>query len=103
MITDEVFAALSDGTRRDLLLELGGGPRRAGDLAEPFDISRPAISRHLRVLREAGLISSEQRGREHWYRLEPGALEPASEWMDHAAAIWPDALSALKRYVESSK
>lgn len=72
------FAALADPVRRALLLALVPGPARVADLAAAHPISRPAVSKHLRVLTEAGLASVEDRGRERHYALEPGGLAPVS-------------------------
>ena len=73
------FAALADPVRRALLRQLAGGPARVVDLAAEHPISRPAVSRHLRVLGEAGLVAGDDRGRERHYRLRSGGLEPVAE------------------------
>jgi DNA-binding transcriptional ArsR family regulator len=75
----DVFTALADPIRRDLLQRLKGGPARVVDLSADHDVSRPAISRHLRILSEAGLVSAQDRGRERHYRLERAALTPVVE------------------------
>ena len=72
----DVFAALADPVRRDLLVRLAAGPARVVDLAAAHPISRPAISRHLRVLTDAGLATAQDRGRERHYELRPEALTP---------------------------
>lgn len=72
----DCFTALADDVRRALLLRLAGGPARVVDLAADHAISRPAISRHLRVLGQAGLVSVEERGRERHYTLDPAGLVP---------------------------
>jgi DNA-binding transcriptional ArsR family regulator len=89
---DAVASALADRTRREILRMLRGAPQNAGAIARAFDVSRPAVSRHLRVLREAGLVVDEPQGRERVYRLELEPLtaleafvaelrrDPASEW-----------------------
>lgn len=78
----DVFGALADVVRRDLVLRLArGGPARVVDLAAVHPISRPAISRHLRVLEEAGLCAAEDRGRERHYRFEPAGLAPVRSWL----------------------
>ncbi len=74
----DVYAALADPVRRDLLRRLARGPARVVDLSADHPISRPAISRHLRVLSEAGLVSAQDRGRERHYALEPGGLRPVA-------------------------
>ena len=96
----DVFGALADEVRRDLVLRLArGGPARVVDLAAVHPISRPAISRHLRVLQEAGLCSAEDRGRERHYRFEPAGLAPARRLLDALAAegapVTATALDAL--------
>ncbi|GAA1014061.1 metalloregulator ArsR/SmtB family transcription factor [Nocardiopsis tropica] len=78
-----VYSAIADPVRREVLLLLRSGPRTAGQIAASFDISRPAVSRHLRVLREAHLIEAErgQDGRERAYALRPSALREVEEWI----------------------
>jgi DNA-binding transcriptional ArsR family regulator len=86
----DVFGALADEVRRDLVLRLArGGPARVVDLAAVHPISRPAISRHLRVLQEAGLCSAEDRGRERHYRVEPTGLAPLRSFLATASAEPP--------------
>ena len=97
------FEALADPTRRgvlDLLRERGVAT--AGEIAEAFpQISRPAVSRHLRVLRESGVLMAEQRGREWWYRIDAAALASNyREFFERFAPMWEDALGRLKRQVE---
>jgi len=75
----DVYAALADPVRRDLLRRLTAGPARVVDLAAAHPISRPAVSRHLRVLGQAGLVSAEDRGRERHYALRPDALRPVAD------------------------
>jgi DNA-binding transcriptional ArsR family regulator len=98
---DAVFFALADGTRRQLLARLRGEPHTAGALAEGFALSRPAVSRHLAVLRGAALVREEKRGRERVYRLEPARLAEASAWLDDYRLFWNARLSDLKSLVES--
>lgn len=100
MAVDAALAALSDPTRREIVEALGRGPTRAGDLAERFPISRPAVSKHLRVLREAGLVDAEEQGRERVYYLVPRGLDEIKKYMDRASKMWEDALEAFKRYAE---
>lgn len=76
------FAAIADPVRRDLLRQLADGPARVADLADAHPISRPAISKHLRLLTDAGLVGAEDRGRERHYRLTPGGLGPVRAWLD---------------------
>lgn len=77
----DAFTALADPVRRDLLARLARGPGRVVDLAADHEISRPAISRHLRVLGEAGLVTADDHGRERHYRLERDGLAPVSDWL----------------------
>ncbi len=77
----DAFAAIADPVRRDILGKLRGGPVRVVDLAAGHDISRPAISRHLRVLGDAGLVTADDHGRERHYRLERSGLVPVSAWL----------------------
>ncbi|UMG91665.1 metalloregulator ArsR/SmtB family transcription factor [Nocardioides sp. TF02-7] len=79
------FVALGDPTRRDLLRRLADGPVRVVDLAAEHAISRPAISKHLRVLADAGLVSADDRGRERHYRLERAGLTPVRALLDELA------------------
>jgi DNA-binding transcriptional ArsR family regulator len=97
---NEKFVALADPARLDILLRLAKGPKTAGDLAAPYKVSRPAISRHLRILREAGLAHAQVRGREWWYTIEPSALDEMESWLEEVRAMWRTALQSLKNYVE---
>ena len=85
----DAFAALSDPVRRDLVRRLATGPARVVDLAGEHSISRPAISRHLRVLGEAGLVAADDIGRERHYRLERAGLAPVAELLATLSAVSP--------------
>jgi DNA-binding transcriptional ArsR family regulator len=91
----DVFAALADPVRRELLRALAVGPSRVVDLAAAHPISRPAVSRHLRMLAEAGLVSADDRGRERHYRLRAEALAPVSRLVTELAPQPPFAESVL--------
>ena len=78
---DELFSALSDNTRRKILIMLLEDDMAVTDVADPFDMSLPAISKHLNILSNAGLITQEKRGRVNWCKLEPDGLRDASVWM----------------------
>ena len=97
----DVFGALADATRRSLLEELSGGARRVVDLAATREISRPAVSKHLRLLLEAGVVSAEERGRERYYALERSALAPVAAYVATLAArpVPEQALDALETEV----
>jgi DNA-binding transcriptional ArsR family regulator len=104
---DHVFSALADPIRRAILARLARGEATVGQLAEPFDISPPAISRHLKVLEEASLISNERHGKHRRCRLKPEALAGAAEWIEFQRHFWSgsfDRLDArLKQQSEDKK
>lgn len=97
---DRVFGALSDRTRRALLARLAGGPARVTDLAAPFSMSLPAVSKHIRVLERAGLIERTVDGRVHRCALSAGPLAGAASWLSVYADFWSGTLEALARHVE---
>lgn len=84
---DSLFAALADPTRRAILDQLRKGEASASDLARPFDMSQPAVSRHLRTLREAGLIDDRRTGTKRMFRLKPHRLSELGAWLDGFRAI----------------
>lgn len=92
----DALAALADPTRRRIVELLAAGERSAGELAAEFEVSRPAVSRHLRVLREAGLVSARSRSRQRIYRLEPGPLAELDDWLAHYRAFWTNRLDSLE-------
>jgi DNA-binding transcriptional ArsR family regulator len=98
----EVFRAVADPTRRALLDLLADRERSVADLAEPFDMSLPAISQHLKVLREAGLVARRREGRRRLYRLEPRPLRAVSEWVEHYERFWRGRLASLGRHLEGN-
>jgi len=81
MVEGDVFSALANPVRRELLVQLRTGPRKVGDLASRFDLGRPAISEHLQVLRKAKLVREEPRGRERYYHLDPRPLSEVEAWL----------------------
>ena len=94
----DVFAALADPVRRSLLRAVAASPQRVADLADGLPISRPAVSKHLRLLTEAGLVEAEDRGRERHYRLRREALAPLTAYVDGLllpAPLTTNALDAL--------
>ena len=97
------FEAIADPTRRAILDTLmTSGPTRAGDLAKHFpNISRPAVSKHLRVLRGAQLVVQDSRGREIWYELSPVPLSSVQSWLEGYRSYWESRLNALKESIES--
>ncbi len=96
---DQVFAALADPTRRAILALLLEDDMAVTDVAEPFQMSLAAISKHLAVLAEAGLISQEKRGRVKWCKLEPDGLKTASVWMQGFGQFEPVNLDAFERFL----
>ena len=97
---DRVFAALTDPTRRAILSMLLEDDMAVTDVAEPFDVSLAAISKHLTVLTQAGLISQEKRGRVKWCKLEPDALRDASVWMQSFGQFEAVNLDAFEAFLE---
>jgi len=89
------LAALADPIRREVVDLLAGGELAAGDLADRFPVSRPAISRHLRVLREAGLVHVRTEGRRRFYALDPGPLRELDTWLERYRDLWAQRLDAL--------
>src|SRR5450432_3648187 len=100
---DLVFHALSDRTRRALIARLAEGPCKITDLAAPFHMSLPAVSKHLRVLESAQLVSRSIEGRVHRCSLIADPLEKADLWMNRYRSFWEDTLDALANYVERPK
>jgi DNA-binding transcriptional ArsR family regulator len=96
-----VFRAVADPTRRAILDRLRRGPAPVNELASAFSQSRPAISKHLRILREAKVVSEERAGRERFYRLEPAQLQQVADWILPFRAFWQASLGNLKSYLES--
>ena len=96
---DQVFAALADPTRRAILAMLLEDDMAVTDVADPFEMSLAAISKHLNVLTAAGLISQEKRGRVKWCKLEPEAMKSASIWMQGFGQFEPVHLDAFERFL----
>jgi len=100
---DATFSALADSTRRAILARLARGERSVTALAEPFDMSLPAISKHLRVLERAGLLARRKEGRVHHCRLVTRPLKDAEEWIARYRQFWDQRLDALAEYLEESR
>jgi len=96
----DVFRAIADPTRRAILDRLRAGPAPVNALAADFRQSRPAISKHLRVLRRARLVVEERSGRERLYELQPKPLQQVAGWIEGYRSFWLTSLSNLKRYLE---
>ena len=106
MSLDLTIAALGDPTRRKILHRLANGPRRAGELASGFAISRPAICKHTRLLTRAGLIRARKNGRERIYELAPSGgktMRETIERLEEMERYWDTVLEAFKRYAEEKK
>jgi DNA-binding transcriptional ArsR family regulator len=96
-ILDETMIALADPTRRAILDRLVSGEARVTELAAPFAMSPNAVSKHIRMLERARLVTRRRAGREHYLSLSPGALDDAAAWMDARRALWNGRLDALER------
>jgi DNA-binding transcriptional ArsR family regulator len=97
---DALFGALSDRTRRRLMARLLRAPASVCELAAPFDLSLPAVSKHIRVLEAAGLVIRKIDGRVHHLSLDAARLREASTWIAHYRAFWDDTLASLAEFVE---
>jgi DNA-binding transcriptional ArsR family regulator len=100
---DHAFAALSDPTRRAILARLARSDATVGELAQPFDISLPAISRHLKVLEGASLISNERHGKHRLCRLKPEPLAQAAEWLEFHRRFWSGSFDRLHSHLKRKK
>ncbi|MCD1261486.1 winged helix-turn-helix transcriptional regulator [Paenibacillus athensensis] len=99
----DVFQAIADPTRRRLLHLLGDQELPLNALSGHFPMSRPAVSKHLRILADAGLVKERKVGRETRYRLEATPLQELKRWLSYYERYWENKLSALKRYVEADE
>ena len=102
-VGDDVFHAVADSTRRAILHGLRGGGRAVNDIARAFPVSRPAISKHLRVLAEAKLVVEQREGRRRIYHLNAAPLREVDRWLDHYREYWTIALANLKKHVEGKR
>ncbi len=98
---DLTFAALADSTRRAILAHLAEGDATVGELARPFNISRPAVSKHLRVLERAGMVRTTRDGRLSRCGLEAAPMRDAAEWVEKYRVFWEGQMDALARYLET--
>ncbi len=98
----DVFRVIADPTRRAILDRLRAGSAPVNALAADFELSRPAISKHLRVLKEGRLVTEERVGRERLYALRPAPLQKAASWLEGYRAFWQRNLNSLKRYLEET-
>jgi len=98
-----VFKAIADPTRREILALLRGGPSTVGEIAQNFRTSRPAISKHLRLLRNAGLVVTRKEGAASICELNGRPLRAVNDWLRDYASFWDENLRNLKRYVEGAQ
>jgi DNA-binding transcriptional ArsR family regulator len=100
---DAVFAALADPTRRAILARLASGEASVTELAEPFEMSQPAVSKHLKVLERAGLVSRSREAQRRPRRLEPVPLAEATQWLENYRRFWEGAYQRLDALLEEMK
>lgn len=99
----DVFSALANPVRREILLQLRKGPRAVTDLASGFELGRPAVSEHLQVLRKARLVREEPRGRERYYHLDPRPLREVDTWLEAFTRYWNQRLVDLEDLLKEEK
>ena len=99
-LLSSTFAALADPTRRAILARLAKGEATVNELAEPFAMSLPAVSKHLKVLERAGLISRGRSAQWRPCRLDPGPLRDAAGWLEHYRRFWDESFDRLERYLD---
>jgi DNA-binding transcriptional ArsR family regulator len=96
----DVFHAIADGTRRRMIDVLSQGEASVSEIVERFEISQPSISEHLRILREAGLVTVRQLGRQRLYRIQAEPLRDVSDWIGHYEKFWDEKFEALGKHLE---
>ena len=99
----DVFQAMADPVRREIVQLLRDTPLTVNGVAEHFNVSRPAISKQLKILEECGIINMEQKGRERFCMLQPKALIPAFLWIDQYRPLWEEQLDRFENYLEQLK
>lgn len=99
---DQTFTALGDGTRRAILARLARGEAALSEIAAPFDMSQTAVSKHVRVLADAGLVRVSKRGRTRYCVLEAAPMKQAVEWLEAYQMFWEDRFDALARHLEEN-
>jgi len=95
-VSTDVFSALSNPVRRQILMSIREGPRAVNDLASQFELGRPAVSEHLQVLRKAGLVREEPRGQQRFYHLEPLPLAEVDDWLHPFERYWRARMRSLR-------
>ncbi len=102
-MVNDPFKAISHPIRRGIVERLADGPATGGDVTAGFGVSKPAISKHLKVLEETGVVSREVEGRTHRLTLELDALREAAEWMDRQRALWGHMFDVVDDYLKESE
>lgn len=97
---DGIFSALADPTRRAIVERLIEGEATVGTVAEPHDIALPSISKHVKVLEQAGLVTRRVEGRQHWLRLVPEGFRSATEWFAHYQQFWSGSIDRLEHLLK---
>ncbi len=100
---NRTFTALGDETRRAIVAKLAAGETALSDLAEPFQMSQTAVSKHVRVLSDAGLVHVEKRGRTRFCRLEAAPMKEASEWLNNYRDFWEQQFQSLALFLREEK
>ena len=100
---DLAFGALSHPIRRGILARLASGEATVAQLAKPHRVSAPAISKHLHILEEAGLLKRRKKGRQHHCRLEAEKMSKAADWIEQQRALWNERLDRLEQYLKEAK
>ena len=99
---DLTFGALADATRRGMLAQLSQGEANVSTLAKPYDMSQPAISKHLKVLERAGLIERRRAGRQQFVRVKPDQAKAAADWIAYYTKFWVDQFDAVDQYLQTA-
>jgi len=102
-MVNDPFRALAHPIRREIVERLAAGPATVGEVTRGFDVSKPALSKHLKVLEETGVVSRVIEGRTHRLSLEPQALEGAAEWMERQRAVWTRLFDAVDDYLNEKE
>lgn len=100
---DDVFVALADETRRAILARLSAGEARVTEVAAPFDISLNSVSKHIRILERAGLVTRRRSGRDHYLRLDPRPLTEASDWLQSRQRFWAGRVQRLQALLDEEE
>lgn len=103
VVLDKTFGALADPTRRAMIQRLARGEYSVTELAQPFDMSLPAISKHVRILEEAGILVRRKTGRTYHCRLQPQPLEEATQWVEQHRMFWEKQLGSLAAFLAETK